>query len=533
MKRYGQTSPLVAYQRALYNPQGFGFLGGSVNPGGQATTSIYSGPPVGQGAGSGAAVGAAQGASVGAVAGPIGIAIGAIAGAIGGAIAGAIGKKDPEQYSFDAANNLYKQNPNNVYAIVNKYLPLAGLFDLNIKTNIPIYKRYGRMGEQRFLTDMATLIYQAAQSGKITGKDTVQTIMVNVVQPWIDSWGFGPMSDPNQGFINTLILGLIMDYVTGAQGNWKAIGGDYPFGSLPAFALPQAAAAQPAPVSAPAQPAASSSPAGNILVQVAQQTAATAAPPVPTSILSTDGATAVPGSNTGLKSSSGTVFYFGAVMNPAGGDATIWVNGAPLIGSGATKMVLSGGQVYVSNSLGNWYQWTGSTFSQIPGPPQAPAATPVSTPPMSTTVAIPSGYLAATTDLSSGLPVYAGPDGRYYAWTGTTMTPYTGTVTGGTVIQAGTIVANTGTSVPSMSTGSQQLYNTANPLPYGTSPDLSALSATPGQNAPAQPALTAAGVSTSGSSWMTWAGLAAIAGLIFATARPQGRVSMPRRSTRR
>lgn len=216
------------------------------------------GPPVGAGTGAGAEIGASQGASIGSAIVPgVGTAIGAVVGAIGGAIAGSINKKDPEQYNFDAAVALWQQNPNNIYAIGNKYLPIAGLFDLSLNNpHIPIYNRYnrqqGRGGEERFTDDLVNTIYQAAQSGRISSSDTPLTVMANVVQPWIDSWGYGPMQDPHADMIQKLIVGMIMDYTSGAAPQiWRARSGDLPasFASLPAFALPTPVA--PVPTSTP------------------------------------------------------------------------------------------------------------------------------------------------------------------------------------------------------------------------------------------------------------------------------------------
>lgn len=222
------------------------------------------GPPVGAGAGAGAEIGASQGAAIGSAIVPgIGTAIGALVGAIGGAIAGSLNKRDPEQANFDQAVLLWQQNPDNIYAIGNKYLALAGLMDLHLKgtPHIPIFIKYnnhGGLGEERFMVDMTTRIYNAAQSGLITQNDTPLTVMAKVVQPWIDSWGYGPMVDPHADMINRLMVGLIMDYVLGRQRSWSSIGGGYPasFNSIPAFALPAAsqpqstASATPSPVAA-------------------------------------------------------------------------------------------------------------------------------------------------------------------------------------------------------------------------------------------------------------------------------------------
>lgn len=190
------------------------------------------------------------GAAAGSVVPIIGTAIGAIVGLIASGVFNR--KKDAEDANFQQAMAIYRQNPNGVYDIGNKYLVLAGLFDLHadqIKGNIPIYKKYGRMGEYRFVTDMMALILQAAQSGRITVNDTPQSIFGRIVQPWIDGFGFGAMNDSNTDMINRILLGMTAEYVMGGQAAWSAIGGQFPFTSLPKFALPPAA-----PVAASAPP---------------------------------------------------------------------------------------------------------------------------------------------------------------------------------------------------------------------------------------------------------------------------------------
>jgi len=207
-------------------------------------------PPVGAGAGAGAAIGASQGASIGTTIVPgIGTAIGAIVGAIGGAIAGSLHKTDPEQYQFDAAIAVWQSNPSAIYYLSNKYLPLAGFFDLTQSQagKIRIYRKFGRMGEQAFVNALVQLVQGAANSGQITAADTPISIYQRVVLPWEDSWGYGPEpQNPHSDFMAKLITGLILDYVTGNQKNWTARSGDYPFATIQPFTLP-------APATTPAQ----------------------------------------------------------------------------------------------------------------------------------------------------------------------------------------------------------------------------------------------------------------------------------------
>jgi hypothetical protein len=341
-----------------------------------AGTSVASGPPVGAGAGAGAEIGASQGASIGSTIVPgIGTAIGAVIGAIGGAIAGAINKKDPENVDFDAAVALWQQNPNAVYSIGNPYLALAGLFDLNITTNIPIYRKFGHMGEEAFVVWLCNLVYQAAQAGRIGANDTALTVMSNIVQPAINAWGYGAMSDPHADLINRLIVTMILQYTEGAQGNWYAIGGDYPdaFNSIPPFALPAAKTTttqQAAPVT-------------NQTCQAAQ--AAANMPQRPANGSFTNGATITPSSGTYIGDGAGEWFFGPDVMsgatgygnafyqatNPSGGVQTDWV------GAAGVQATVVNGQVYLQNSAGQWWSYNGVNWFQVPTVPalSTPATT--------------------------------------------------------------------------------------------------------------------------------------------------------------
>lgn len=494
---------------------GLGFLG---------ATQV--GAPVGAGAGAGAATGASQGAAIGSTIVPgIGTAIGAVVGAIGGAIAGAMGKKDPENYNFDQAVAMWQQNPDLVYQIGNKYLPLAGMFDLNIKTNIPIYKRYGRMGEQKFVTDMVNVIYNAAQSGKITANDTPLTVMARVVQPWIDSWGFGPMADPHADMVNRLLIGMVADYIDGAwKSSWFARGGDFPFGSLPMFSLPASASA-PATVPTPVLSGSVSAP-GLVAVRppvtapvvvLPPSTPVIQPPPTPTTILSTDGSSTTPSQTVALRNAQGQVFMFGSDTN-AWGNA-IYVNGAWTDGnSGAAMGLLNNGTLYMQDAKGVWHQWVDNRFTTLSGPPSvtpspAPSATPVIvTPPVTpptTTVPIPAGFNVV--GLSNDLPAYQGPDSALYTWTGTTMTPLTGTVTtsNGQTVQAINGQMQQSVMTPLLGTGAQQTQNSL------TAP----ISAPPVSATPAVP--VTAGVTGSGlPPWLTWGAVGGLLLVLFATARP-------------
>lgn len=195
--------------------------------------------------GSDALNGAEAGAAIGSVVPVVGTLAGGLIGGAIGALSSAFGpgEKDPENVNFEGMKNAYNANPNQqtINQIGDKYLPLAGLFDLRngqIKGNIPIYNQYGRMGEQRFVTDMTGQINKALASGAISRSDNAQTIMNKVVNPWMNSFGKGAWTDTNSNAIKADIQGMVDDYINGRTGSWKAVGGDNPFTNLPAFGSP-------------------------------------------------------------------------------------------------------------------------------------------------------------------------------------------------------------------------------------------------------------------------------------------------------
>jgi len=202
-----------------------------------------------------AAQGAGVGAKVGSYAGPIGTAIGTVVGAIGGAIFAAFNRQDPENANFNQAQAIAdSQGPAAVLNIANKYLVLAGLFDLTpsqIKGNIPMYKKYGRMGEAAFVKDMINRVYTAAQNGQITVDDTAQSVYARIVQPWMDSWGFGAMNDHNGTMLQYILMGMLAEYFAGLQTRWASVGGQNVFSSLPPFSLPTPPAPLPPAATAP------------------------------------------------------------------------------------------------------------------------------------------------------------------------------------------------------------------------------------------------------------------------------------------
>lgn len=227
---------------------------GAANPYATAVSSAYTGASVGAAVGSTllATGGTTVASTIGAAAAAgsfvpiIGTAIGLIVGLVASGVFNH--RVDPEVGNFNAAIQLYNaQGLNGIINIADKYLVLAGLFDLEpgqIKGNIPIYKKYGRMGEQRFTQDMANVIYNAAQAGQIGPNDTIETVFSRIVQPWIDSFGYGAMSDSNMGMIQAILLGMTAEYITGLwKQRWFARAGDMPNWQIQPFTLPNVPAA--------------------------------------------------------------------------------------------------------------------------------------------------------------------------------------------------------------------------------------------------------------------------------------------------
>jgi hypothetical protein len=309
--------------------------------------------PIGAGSGTGAVEGASTGASVGSAILPgIGTAVGAIVGAAAGAIAGAFNKTDPENADFNEAVAIWNQNPNAVYSIRNPYLALAGLFDLNITTNIPIYKKFGHMGEQAFTWWLVNTVYQAAQAGQIGPNDTALTIMSKVVQPQINAWGFGAMSDPHSDLITKLIVTLILQYTEGLEGNWVSVDGTLPaqFNSIPPFTLPATVA-----------PAAATQPAGGSSVAAPSGTTLTAG--TPGSINTPFGVLSVDSTNT-WRLGSGTVGAPGQITAAS-------VTNGQLIANW-----YNGGQVIWSGTTGWWIPYTAAGSSSAPSGTSLTAGTP-------------------------------------------------------------------------------------------------------------------------------------------------------------
>jgi hypothetical protein len=452
--------------------------------------------PVGAGAGAGAAIGASQGASIGSAIVPgVGTAIGAAIGAIGGAIAGAINKKDPEQYNFDQAVALWQANPDAVYSIGNKYLPLAGLFDLSLKNpHIPIYQKYGRMGEQKFVTDLVNLIYRAGLSGQISTSDTPITVFSNIVQPWINSWGYGPMQDPHADLINRLMIGMVLDYVTGDwKTAWFARSGDFPFSSLPSFQLP--AAAPPPPAAAPAPPpVALPSPA-------TPQVPALPAPaptPVPTPV------SVQPVAPIGVGAAVAPV----AALTPPPSAVT------PLVATPTAPVV-------TSPSCTSPLVWNG-TACVLPTPTTTPA--PTSSPtglPVATVAASPPAGFSVIGNDTNGNPVFSNSQGVLYQWNGTAMQMFVGQLQTGQSVAAQVQAAVQSALAQGQTTAQAAQTALAQVQSQGVAVTPAIQSQVTDQTAAAATApttVTMAGVSGFGSTGLLV--VLGVVGVLFATARP-------------
>jgi hypothetical protein len=178
-----------------------------------------------QGAESGAAIGTGILPGIGTVVGGlIGGAVGAIASAFGP------GAKDPEDANFGNYTKAFNQGGPAAVAQATPaqaFQSLAGLFDLRsgqIKGNIPMYQQYGRMGEGKFTTDMASQINSAIASGKISKTATPDQIYQQVVTPWMNSWGKGQLNDANAPAIQNLVQQLIGQWQSGALRNGVSVG---------------------------------------------------------------------------------------------------------------------------------------------------------------------------------------------------------------------------------------------------------------------------------------------------------------------
>ncbi len=467
----GYLGPALAIARQRYGLGAFG-AGTLLTESATGVKTGVSAAGIATTIGSGVASAVGAGAAAGSFVPIIGTAIGIIVGLIASGVFSH--RQDPEVGNFNNAMAMYAQNPDNIFNIADKYLVLAGLFDLEpgqIKGNIPIYKKYGRMGEQAFTQDFANLIYNAAQSGAIGPSDTPNSVMSKVVQPWIDNFGYGAMTDHNADMINRILTGMIAEYVTGLwKQRWYARAGDMPNWHIPTFTLPGAAGTAPGPSGTPT--------AAPVIT----------APAAPVSPL------------TGMTPTGEVDPKYGPIYTRPGD-----LNRYVAYGNG----VMSLGIPVPTATPVPVLQTSPIAFPLPVTPTPITLPTPVSPPPQASAIALPPGFTVTGADANTNLPLYVGTDGRTYTWNGVLMSPFSGTA----LIQGQLVPTQLGlaqsASPPSMSFS----------LP---SPMMSAQGFTPSTPVPA-PGIspTVAGVSGAGlPSWLTWGAIGGAALLLLATARP-------------
>lgn len=530
VRTYPAPSPLLIMQRQaglhpggatprtlsrIASGRGLGRFGSSTLT--QGVTGIKTGATTAAlttsiGTGVAGAIGA--GAAAGSVVPIIGTAIGALVGLFASGLLS--GKKDPEDYNFNQASQMYRQNPDSVLNIANKYLVLAGLFDLQpgqIKGNIPIYKKYGNKGEFRFVNDLAGVIQSAANTGKITANDTPMTVFNNVVMPWINSFGYGPMQDSNGDMINAILLGMTAEYLAGAQTRWFAVGGQYPFGALSPFKLP-VAATQASTVSAPPP----------IYNPVSVPASSLSTPLAPVSATSPAGTTIYGGLNNATLRTPVGIFQFESAVNPQG-ESRIYSNNQ--ISGAGVQALWDGSIVYLKHKDGSIDRW--STTGWVPYQAAPSASVPVAAlPPTSApTVQVPPGF-SAVSGTSGMLPVYVDQTGVYYQLSGSTLSPYSGTLAAsGQLIPIVNGIVSQQALVPVPAPGVQ----TIDPMLYQNTqagaPVAPYQAPTP---AAATPAPTSATAGLSGNTPLWIGGALAVLAVMFATARP---APIPARRARR
>ena len=170
--------------------------------------------------------GAQTGATVGSIAGPIGTLVGAGVGAAVGAASSIFGpgRMDPENIGWDQyAQAFQKGGAAGVSGATpaQNFQMLSGIFDAR-GSNIPFYQRYGRMGENQFMTDMTGKINSALASGQIAPNSTPQQIYSQVVEPWVNSMSANGWQNtstakgaPEKAAIGNLLTNLIGQYQSG------------------------------------------------------------------------------------------------------------------------------------------------------------------------------------------------------------------------------------------------------------------------------------------------------------------------------
>lgn len=185
--------------------------------------------------GSDALLGAQAGASIGSIIPGVGTLIGGAVGGAVGAIASAFGPgaKDPETVGVNKLIDAVGAHPQSAAqltaAVQNPYVAMAGLFDRHEST-LPMYAQYGRMGEQKFTTDLVSKV-QAAQK---QGLQDPNQIYQSVVAPWVNSMGkgWGNVGSTYQQTTQGLLQNMVGQITSGSyQQNFRAIGGQAIFAS--------------------------------------------------------------------------------------------------------------------------------------------------------------------------------------------------------------------------------------------------------------------------------------------------------------
>jgi len=167
--------------------------------------------------------------------------VGTLAGGlIGGAVGAASslfgpGKMDPENQGWDAyAQAFDKSGAAGVSGATpaNNFQALAGMFDARGST-MPMYEKYGRMGENQFTTDMFGIVNQALKSGKVASNATPQQIYSKVVQPWIQGMEPGgwqasntAKGSPEQAAMGNLLTSMIGQWQSGQFTSSSKVGID-------------------------------------------------------------------------------------------------------------------------------------------------------------------------------------------------------------------------------------------------------------------------------------------------------------------
>lgn len=325
--------------------------------------------------------GAAAGAAAGSVAGPIGT----VAGAVIGAVASLFGGKSNPQIQIDktAAINLFNQYANVAGTVSGRSI---GIANMNFVMRGAMFTGHFPKCQSTGWIDMLTMqqgkgggcdncfgvLWQAAKTGaKAPGGSGANTGNNN--QPVRDAKTFvdryvWPSNSPD---VDTV------PWVTATD----AIGKQIVYDAADAYLAEQDPSTYVLIGQNTQQPTIN---VPGLVTQPAPATpaATTLAPaPAPTS--------AATGAIVQQLSSPYGLFQLGPGVNPAG-DPLVFLNGkaagAAGLSAGVLLQLVGGNQVWLKNSAGSWYQWTGSDWAQQSGGPPtgiAPVGSPTSsTPPV-------------------------------------------------------------------------------------------------------------------------------------------------------